>query len=113
MQEAALGREHMKAGAHVQVLGDRLGRTKAAPLKRLKQPTALAAVLIGSFFALGLQPALASVPYSLGDVFAGVGNGKINHYGPTGTLKEVLDTTTGAANPPGNETGMCFDPTGK
>jgi hypothetical protein len=73
-----------------------------------------AASVIAACLALGAQPVLANhIPYAQGDVFAGVGGGKINHYGPTGTLKEVLDTTTGATNPPGNETGMCFDPTGK
>jgi hypothetical protein len=70
-------------------------------------------VLVGSLF-LGLQPAGANhIAYSTGDVFAGVGGGKVNHYGPTGTLKEVLDTTTGPTSPPGNETGMCFDSTGQ
>jgi hypothetical protein len=70
--------------------------------------------VVGAFLAVGLQPAFANhIAYSQGDVFAGVGGGKINHYSPTGTLLEQLDTTTGAANPPGNETGMCFDTTGK
>ena len=79
----------------------------------LVKRTALLAVLVGSLF-LGLQPARANhIAYVSGDVFAGVGNGKVNHYNSTGTLREVLDTTTGATNPPGNETGMCFDPTGK
>jgi hypothetical protein len=70
-------------------------------------------VLVGSLF-LGLQPAAANhIAYSTGDVFAGVGGGKVNHYSPTGTLREVLDTTTGPTSPPGNETGMCFDATGE
>jgi hypothetical protein len=69
-------------------------------------------VLIGGLF-IGLQPAAANhIPYSKGDVFAGVGDGKINHYNGSGTLLEVLDTTTGPTNPPGHETGMCFDPAG-
>jgi hypothetical protein len=70
-------------------------------------------LLVACFCVLGSEPAAASVPYAQGDVFAGVGDGKINHYGPTGTLKEVLDTGTGVTDPPGDETGMCFDPTGK
>jgi hypothetical protein len=71
----------------------------------------VAAVLLGSYVGLGLQPAAANhIAYSHGDVFAAVGNGKIDHYSATGTLLEALDTGTGATNPPANETGMCFDP---
>jgi hypothetical protein len=77
----------------------------------LLAPVAVAAVVMMSLF-VGMQPAAASVAYSKGDVFAGVGNGKINHYSPAGTFLEALDTTTGPANPPGNETGMCFDSAG-
>jgi hypothetical protein len=74
----------------------------------------VAAVLVSTYVVLGLQPAAANhIAYSKGDVFAAVGNGKIDHYSATGTLLEVLDTGTGATNPPANETGMCFDPTGK
>jgi hypothetical protein len=79
---------------------------------RLGAAVAVAAVVIVSLL-VGTRPAAASVAYSKGDVFAGVGNGKINHYSPTGTFLEALDTTTGVMSPPGNETGMCFDPTGK
>jgi hypothetical protein len=79
---------------------------------RLVAAVVVAAVVIVSLFVV-TGPAAASVAYSNGDVFAGVGNGKINHYGPTGTFLEALDTTTGPTNPPGNETGMCFDPAGK
>lgn len=46
-----------------------------------------------------------AVPFQLGDVFAGVGSGKINHYNSTGYLLEVLNTTSGSAE----QTGMCFD----
>jgi hypothetical protein len=91
------------------------GRTKQLCNHRswLAKRAAVAVVLIGGLF-VGLQPAAANhIAYSQGDVFAGVGNGKINHYSGSGTLREVLDTTTGPTNPPGNETGMCFDPAGR
>src|SRR5580704_15273321 len=56
--------------------------------------------------ALGMFPAAhASVPYATGDVFAGVGNGNVSQFSPTGTLKNTLATTTGSSE----ETGMCFD----
>ena len=47
----------------------------------------------------------AGVPYALGDVFAGVGNGMIRHFSNTGTLKDTLDTGAGITE----DTGMCFD----
>ena len=46
-------------------------------------------------FLLAAQPASA-VPYAVGDVFAGVGNGQIKQFSPTGTLKDTLDTTSGS-----------------
>jgi sugar lactone lactonase YvrE len=52
----------------------------------------------------GAQPALA-VPYELGDVFVAVGHGKIKQFSPNGTLKDTLDTRSGAPEDP----GMCFD----
>lgn len=45
------------------------------------------------------------VPYSLGDVFAGVGNGRVKHFDSSGTLLETLDTTTGSQH----VAGMAFD----
>ena len=45
------------------------------------------------------------IPYSEGDVFAGVGAGQIKHFDPNGTLLEVLDNTSASAE----QTGMCFD----
>ena len=44
-------------------------------------------------------------PYAKGDIFAGTGQGKITRYGPDGTVKDTLDTTTGSSE----DTGMCFD----
>ena len=66
---------------------------------------AAALVLAISAGSSGLQTSHAVVPYAPGDVFAGVGGGQINHYNSTGTLLEVLNTTSGSAE----QTGMCFD----
>jgi outer membrane protein assembly factor BamB len=66
------------------------------------------AVLLVSVMLLvfGAQPTYANhLPYTIGEVFAGVGDGKISRYTPTGVLIEQLDTTSGSAE----ETGMCFD----
>ncbi len=48
------------------------------------------------------------VPFHNGDVLAGIGQGKIAHFSPTGTLLDTLDTTTGSSE----DTGMCFDSAG-
>jgi hypothetical protein len=48
------------------------------------------------------------VPFQPGDVFAGVGGGLINHYSPTGTYIQSLNTGSGSLD----ETGMCFDQRG-
>jgi hypothetical protein len=74
-------------------------------MKRLTLMLGFAALL-----ALAVQPAWAThdatgVPYASGDVFAGIGNGRIHQFSPTGTLKHTLDTTSGAPE----DTGMCFD----
>ena len=54
----------------------------------------------------GFQPAAASgVGYTVGDVFAGVGTGKIKHFSPSGTLLDTLDTGTNC----GEDLGMGFD----
>lgn len=46
--------------------------------------------------------------FQRGDVFAGVGLGKVKHFDPNGNLLETLDTTSGS-----NETtGMCLDKSG-
>ena len=46
------------------------------------------------------------VPFQNGDVFAAVGNGRIGHYRPDGTLVDTLDTSSGSAE----QHGMCFEP---
>jgi len=63
-------------------------------------------LLVALAVSLGSEPASASgVPYSVGDVFAAVGAGKIKHFSSTGVLLDTLDTTTGSAE----STGMAFD----
>src|SRR5579859_5231515 len=62
-------------------------------------------IALGALAFLASAPSYAAVPYASGDVFAGVGGGKVYHYSPTGTLLEQLDTASGS----NEETGMCFD----
>jgi hypothetical protein len=49
--------------------------------------------------------------FQLGDVFAGIGDGKFNHFDPAGALIETLDDGQTAAGENAT-TGMCFDPAG-
>ena len=65
-------------------------------------------VLLGLALAALATAAARAVPFAVGDVFAGVGQGQIKQFDPTGTLKATLDDTTGSTF----ITGMCFDPTG-
>ena len=81
---------------------------------RARRPISLVfgSVLVATATLAGLavQPASAThIPYAVGDVFAGVGTGKIKHFSPTGALIEVLDTTSGS----NEDTGMCFDAGGQ
>jgi hypothetical protein len=67
-------------------------------------------VLAALLLSAGL-PASAygdGVPLKPGDVLAGIGDGMIGHYSPTGTLLDVLNTTSGSSE----DTGMCFDQAG-
>lgn len=61
------------------------------------------------FFTAGAtqQTRADHIPFNIGDVFAGVSNGKVQHYSPNGTLLETLDTLQG-----GFTTGMGFDAAG-
>jgi hypothetical protein len=71
-------------------------------------------VALGAMLAWSAQPAAANhIAFVKGDLAVSIGDGKINHYSSTGTLKETLNTNTGTLSPPGNETGMCFDPAGR
>lgn len=67
----------------------------------------LIALLTGAAGAVGGAEAVhaSGVPYAVGDVFADVGNGQVQHFSSTGV---ILDTLSGPAT--GNEsTGMAFD----
>jgi sugar lactone lactonase YvrE len=76
-------------------------------------PIAIAGLLAASvaFAAVALSltalPVRAVVP-TKGDVYVGIGNGRVAHYSNTGVLIETLNSTTGA----GATTGMCFDGAG-
>ena len=73
--------------------------------------TARWAALVFSLAAMlgGALPVSANhSPYVIGDVFAGIGDGKINRYSPTGILIEQLDTTSNS----NEQTGMCFGESG-
>jgi hypothetical protein len=73
----------------------------------LRLVSALSAVSVAAALAVAQAPAVlaAGVPYAKGDVFAGVGLGKIKQFSPTGVLKNTLDTQTGC----NEDTGMAFD----
>src|SRR3972149_1103583 len=74
-----------------------------------KKNLGVAILLISMLFALTVGPVMAPpVAYSAGDVFAGVGAGKIKHFSPAGVLLDTLDTTTGSSE----QTGMAFDSAG-
>ncbi|GBE10202.1 hypothetical protein BMS3Abin12_00764 [bacterium BMS3Abin12] len=66
-------------------------------------------IFLVALFTLCMQLTQASgVAFQTGDVFAGVGNGEIEHFRPDGTLVDTLNT--GAAGT--EDTGMAFDVTG-
>lgn len=68
----------------------------------------LAMALVGVTLLSGTPAVHATtpVPFHKGDVFFGLGNGKIGHFAPSGTLLDTLNTTSGSFE----ETGMCFTP---
>src|SRR4051812_27659979 len=65
------------------------------------------ALVGGMLLPVATAPAAhaSGVPYSVGDVFAAIGNGKIKHFSSTGTLLDTLDSGTGSSE----NTGMAFD----
>ncbi len=74
-----------------------------------KKKLSVAILLTGMLFALVIDTVMAPpVAYSTGDVFVGVGGGKVKHFSPTGTLLDTLDSTTGSAE----NLGMAFDTAG-
>ena len=48
------------------------------------------------------------MPFKTGDVFGGIGNGRIGHYSPSGTRLDTLDSTTNSFE----TAGMAFDDAG-
>jgi cell division septation protein DedD len=73
---------------------------------RGRMATALVAATL--LAGLGVVPVVnAAVPYAVGDVFAGVGNGQVLQFSPTGTLKNTLNGLPTVEN-----TGMAFDSAG-
>ena len=76
--------------------------------KALYAMLSLVALLVLPPMGFPIQTAQAGTPYNLGDVFAGVGNGKVNQYDQDGTLIQVLDTGGTSFE----QTGMCFDAAG-
>lgn len=64
-------------------------------------------VLIVLFIGAILFSGASAQAFTLGDVFASVGNGEVNVYTPTGTLVQTLNTTLG-----GFTAGSAFDSQG-
>jgi hypothetical protein len=62
--------------------------------------------VVGALAALVLlwSPPAQALPFQLGDIFAAVNNGDVQHYNAAGTLLETLNTGQG-----GFTTGMAFD----
>jgi hypothetical protein len=76
--------------------------------RRLISLLTAAALPLGLIVATGFHATASGVAYGLGDVFAGVGHGIINHYNNQGTLLDTLNTTSNSSE----DTGMCFDALG-
>jgi hypothetical protein len=62
--------------------------------------------IVGALAALVLlwSPQAQALPFNIGDIFAAVNNGNVQHYNSAGTLLETLNTGQG-----GFTTGMAFD----
>ena len=56
---------------------------------------------------MALSTVASAIPFQVGDVFAAVGNGNVQHYDKNGNLLETLNTGLG-----GFTTGMAFDSNG-
>jgi hypothetical protein len=69
------------------------------PLKCVIKSALIGAVLVGA----SSFPSFA-IPFQLGDVFASVGNGEVDHFRNDGTFVQTLNTTNG-----GFTTGAAFD----
>lgn len=71
----------------------------------LRRVATALAVAMGALFFLQAPAAAEAAPFTIGDVFAGVGNGLIREYTPTGVFVQELDTLSTSLE----QTGMCFD----
>jgi hypothetical protein len=67
---------------------------------------AVVAATLATIWATGTSTGAA--PYSVGDVFAAVGNGQVKHFDSAGNLLDTLDSGSGGFN----NAGMAFDPAG-
>jgi hypothetical protein len=68
----------------------------------------LSLIAVVAMAAVTTSASAAGVPYTKGDIFAGVGQGIIKHFSSTGVLLDTLDTGSGSFQ----DTGMCFDASG-
>ena len=73
--------------------------------RRRTRVALIASWLIATAAFVGPAVTSAAAQFVIGDVFAGVGDGLIRVYTPTGTLVQTLDTLSGSLE----QTGMCFD----
>ena len=87
---------------------------KSRPMSRFLVPVCFAA-LLGSFVYLVAKPVRAAerspnapTAFQAGDVFVGVGGGKIKRFTPAGVLLQTLDTLTSCSE----DLGMAFDQSG-
>lgn len=64
--------------------------------------------LFATNYSTSVDAAESAVPFLKGNVFVGVGNGKIKQFSSSGDILATLDTTSGSSE----ETGMCFDSVG-
>ena len=74
-------------------------------MRRVRLVTVM--IFLGVLFAPPTAVA-SGVPFKVGDVFAGIGNGKIGHYSPAGTRLDTLDSGTNSLE----TAGMAFDDAG-
>ena len=74
-----------------------------------KKKTWLLLLLVPLFLAFTVPLGMADgVAFNKGDVFVGVGTGRVKHFTPLGVLLDTLDTTTGSSE----DLGMAFDSAG-
>ena len=79
-------------------------KNEESSIRRTIPPLVTAGLLSLLLAAIVPFTASASVPYAIGDVFVGVGNGFIKHFNGNGVLLETLNTGTTCAE----QLGMTF-----